>query len=324
MNYSNLKPGITLGCLLLSTAFSGASAHADYDVVVGANLQQKEFNVAPGTCGLKRFSLLTTRDRAKDGNEYNRDTSMAALLDVSDPSCLREYGVVQFIRGCSYEIYRNDAKGINSLDFTDYQSYGQDIPFVMPDWIVDTIDVDPLYDSYSDPDATPAKRMNWYSSPNHPITLEKNSTSLAAARTVFFNEYEKAKYYDFLENIPDGLRTQIFTTDMPGGGFYSPDMGGGTEVVDVSSLQFMTCVYHLKDIPMTGSPASFTTPENLGGPMQCFSWQSNVRFDQDKREFTYANTLDPVCTGSEAQQAILEAKQDAAKKAATTTAAVKP
>jgi hypothetical protein len=89
--------------------------------------------------------------------------------------------------------------------------------------------------------------------------LQPTDAALINDEDIFFN----TKNYDFLMKTFPSTKSQVFITDTPSGSGYNLTGGQGKEWVDLSSLEFKTCLYHIKDVPMVGAPASFNVSEKV-------------------------------------------------------------
>lgn len=260
--------------------------------------QQRKFPLpADGKCGLKTFSVLDyeIRDSVKNG-EASRMTEAGAVIETTDPSCLRDYGVVQFIRGCVYHTRYALPSGAEIEKVFDVarRLRGPRVVFNHPDYEVDQTQLDPLYVSYPDEEG----RLDLLYVPNGPMRLRPDSASLLADR----------KYFD----RPDA-RTFLKDAEAPTSIAYVADLPDhGQSVINEertvlsalnASLDFRTCLYRLKDVPTTGDPAGEgVAPEN-GGPIQCFGWMSRYTFDPATQDFVTDkfSGVDPFCAQAPAR-----------------------
>jgi hypothetical protein len=120
-------------------------------------------------CGLKRFSLATYDHEISELNGHpgiSRQRLMAAIWETTDPSCMKNYGVVQYIKGCIYSIIHDPKSGTNDPYFGVTRiSHGQSIDFQHKDWEIDSVDTDPLYSSYEGKNVNAENRLNWQQFP---------------------------------------------------------------------------------------------------------------------------------------------------------------
>ena len=255
-------------------------------------LQSKTFPKT-NTCGLTKFALATFDGGFKDlgGSESeSRFRMSSALWETSDPSCIKNYGVVQYIKGCIYNINHDPKTGEKEEYFgLNRDSRGQTIDFVHKNWEVDSIDIDPLYSSYDQADANDENRFNWNKVTKKPFSLNGTASGLKNAEAVFFN----SKNYDYVMNVKD--TKQIFVVDIPSGSDYDRKGALGIEWITRSSLEFKTCLYNTKDIPKTGDPKDFTVSESEGGPIVCFEWSDKTKVDFENKTFTRTEEMAPFC-----------------------------
>jgi hypothetical protein len=261
------------------------------------HFQQKQFPApADGACGLKSFTVVDYEMREKEGEyDASRRTEMGAVIETTTPDCIRDYGVVQFIRGCSYMIdYSAETgaelnRGFSSRDFR-----GNRIVFNHPAFEVDQTEVDPLFTAYpNQPDRTSIAYVS-----KAPLRLSSDAASLRADFS-FFNESSRRT---FLKDHPAPTST-TFVTDLPDGGLTSISQDKKRLMAHDSSLDFMTCVYRVKDVPTFGDPAGAeTSPEN-GGPITCFHWSSRYTYDSASRDFATDrfSGVDPYCAQAPAR-----------------------
>ncbi len=260
-------------------------------------LQQKTFPApAPGACGLKAFSVLDyeIRDSVKNG-EATRMTEMGAVLETTAPDCLREYGIVQFIRGCVYHERYTQATGALIERVFDVVRHlrGPRVVFNHPGYEVDQTELDPLYVSYPEE----AGRQDLMYVPKGRLRLRSDAASLEADRKYF----DRSDSREFLKDVSSA--TLAYVADLPDNGQSILDETGTVLSVLNASLDFRTCVYRLKDVPTTGDPAGEgVAPEN-GGPIHCFGWMSRYNFDPATKDFVTDKfkDVDPFCAQAPAR-----------------------
>lgn len=216
-------------------------------------------------------------------------TLMAATFETTSPECLRDYGITQFIRGCIYST-RVEKDGSISKYYKMRESRGTLAKFKHSVWEVDSVDVDPLYSSYSGPDASPENRHDWYTYGKGALLLKDDHESLMLDKDYYF----VAKNKGYLMNAP-AYNTHAIITDTPSGSAFIPDAGAGAYEIETSSLEFVACIYRTKDVPMVGSPVDFDGSEEEGGPISCFSWSDKSKFNQETKRFERTEKLDPFC-----------------------------
>ena len=79
----------------------------------------------------------------------DRGIEMGAVLETSQAGCLKDYGVVQFIRGCAFEASKDLKSGLVSKRIYSVRDFKGDpsFPFRHQNWVVDQTGIDPIYSS---------------------------------------------------------------------------------------------------------------------------------------------------------------------------------
>ena len=204
------------------------------------------------TCDLKRFSLTTSVDEfwfSDDPNypTYANDAIMEYETDTVN--ALEQYAIVQFTRGCVFYTSKN-GKGKISWNVSDtVPSFGEDIPFCFPEWVIDSQDTDPAYNS--DPEYGRFYLLRW----NKPGSYD--------GRTEKYYGAEKPR-------LP-----VVYMADYPAGAFVTE-----TGVRNVA-LEFKTCIYKASDVPIE------TRRDNIAfaKPITCLKWQNVYVYDFTAKRF---------------------------------------
>jgi len=128
-------------------------------------------------------------------------------------------------------------------------SFGENIPFCFPQWVIDSQDTDPAYNS--DPEYGRFYLLRW----NKPGSYDN--------RTQKFYGAQKPK-------IP-----VVYMADHPSGAFV-----GGADVKNVA-LEFNTCIYKASDVPAETRRDNI----NFAKPITCFEWRNVYVYDFDNGRF---------------------------------------
>ena len=84
---------------------------------------------------------MTTRNNPTYGNgvimEYETDSVGA----------IEKYAIVQFIKGCVFNSSKNSDRKIKRNVGSTVPNFGEDIPYCFSDWVIDSQDTDPAYNS---------------------------------------------------------------------------------------------------------------------------------------------------------------------------------
>ncbi len=282
MAYKNLFPSVFLG---FAFAFIGAAA-ADDDIHYGQSFRDFTPPVS-GQCGLKSFSV-SQYDQGFAGTtseaiESGRGTEIATVVETTDASCIHDYAVVQYIRGCAYDIEQDDRTGKFERYFGTVieDPNGNSIPFKFDDWTIDSVDLDPMYFSAPAKWRRDPRRFDGQLYAKRPLRLDGTPYGLDADRKTFFDSI----FHGFAKELPIHPK-QLFSYDVPVMATAYAYPNGRNAVTNVS-LEFRVCVYASNDVPLRAKPTS---------PIHCFEWESRNGYDFAAKRFVSVPTIDPFCS----------------------------
>ena len=204
------------------------------------------------TCDLKRFTLTTSVHEVWFSDDPNYPTYGNGVImeyETDSVDALEKYAIVQFIKGCVFDSSKNRQGKINRNVSYIVPSFGEDIPYCFPQWVIDSQDTDPAYNS--DPEYGRFHLLRW----NKPGSYDH--------RTQKYYGAEKPK-------VP-----LLYMTDYPAGAFVT-----GTGVKN-ASLEFNTCIYKASDVPTETRRDNI----NFAKPIACFEWRNVYVYDFDKGKF---------------------------------------
>lgn len=204
------------------------------------------------TCDLKRFTLTTSVHEVWFSDDPDHPTyANGAIMEYETNSvrALEKYAIVQFVRGCVFKSSRNSRGQITRNVGYIVASFGEDIPLCFSQWVIDSQDSDPAYNS--DPEYGRFYLLRW----NNPGSYD--------TRTQKYYGAKKPK-------IP-----VVYMTDYPAGAFVT-----GTGVKN-AALEFETCIYKAIDVPTQTRRDNV----NFAQPLACFHWQNVYVYDFDKGTF---------------------------------------
>lgn len=244
--------------LLLSIMFSGI-ARADFTGKghVHTIAESKQVYANPNcrtvdTCDLKRFTLTTREYEVWFSDDPLRPTYGTGVImeyETNSVPALEKYAIVQFKKGCVYHTSRDDAGRIDRNISDVVPSFGETIPFCFRDWVIDSQDTDPVYNS--DPEYGRFYLMRW----NKPGSYDNRTQ----------------KFY----GIQKPRKPVVYMTDYPAGAFIT-----GVGVKNVA-LEFRTCIFKAEDVPVQTHRMNV----NFAQPITCFDWQNVYIYDFDKAAF---------------------------------------
>jgi hypothetical protein len=220
-----------------------------------------------GTCSLREFEVEVVDQKFIWGDgAYAMGPSMVARYRTDSVATLRDYVIVQFIRGCLYGSEVNARGEVERYFNIGRDHYGRAIDFHHPTWVVDSITTDPAY--WSDPNETPDRHFHYL--------WNRRGRSTDERTAVLFGKRRPPK-------------PELYVTDQPSGAS-SGHLTGPRRPTNVS-LAFSTCIYRTRDV----SPA---TPEDGAGlpkPIHCVDWSSSNIFNHATDRFESPREIDPFC-----------------------------
>ena len=204
------------------------------------------------TCDLKNFTLTKLVYEVWFSDDPNYPTYGNGVImeyETDSVGALEKYAIVQFKRGCVFHSSKNRQGKINRIVTDIVPSFGETIPFCFRQWVIDSHDTDPAYNS--DPEYGRFHLLRW----NKPGSYDE--------RTQKYYGTEKPK-------IP-----VAYMTDYPAGAFVT-----GTGVKNVA-LEFNTCIFKASDVPAQ----TRRDDVDFAKPVACFEWQNVYVYDFDTGKF---------------------------------------
>ncbi len=214
------------------------------------------------SCSLKQFRLLVeeaTIVSSSFGTNYS--TSAFISYKTADQAVLEDFAVVQFIRGCQFN---TTAQGKKSLAFS-REFFGEISLFKHPTWVIDSVDVDPMYNSYMGNDRSRHALYRW--------------NEVAGS---FDPKSEKFFY------VANPATAELYVKDRPGSAFFDDESAEAKNI----SLQFKTCIFKTTDIPRLSTPHDFT----WNNALHCFDWYSSYIYNHQTHQYETLAEIDSICT----------------------------
>lgn len=261
-----MKPALALLYTLLSIALSGyAYGHFTGKGHVHTRSETKQEFLNPdcqptGTCDLKRFSLTTAVNEIWFSDDPDHPTySNGVIMEYETDSvpALEKYAIVQFKKGCVFYTSETASgvikRSINSTVF----SFGESVPYCFRNWIIDSQDADPAYNS------DPAHGRIYLARWNRPGSYD-NQTQ---------------RFY----GVQKPTRPVIYMTDYPSGAFVR------ASGVKNTALEFKTCIYKASEVPAVTRRDDI----DFAKPIHCFDWQNVYIYDFKTARFQTDLALAP-------------------------------
>jgi hypothetical protein len=204
------------------------------------------------TCNLKRFTLTTMVHEVWFADDANNPTYGNAVImeyETDSVDAIEKYAVVQFVRGCVFNSSKNGEGKIDRNAGYVVPSFGEDVSYCFRQWVIDSQDTDPAYNS--DPEQGRFYLLRW----NKPGSYDSQTHKFYGA--------EKPA-------LP-----VVYMTDYPAGAFVT------ATGVKNAALNFKTCIYRASDVPAETRREDV----NFATPITCFEWQNVYVYDFAKAQF---------------------------------------
>jgi len=204
------------------------------------------------TCDLKRFTVTTLVHEVWFSDDPNNPTYGNGVImeyETDSVDTIEKYAIVQFTKGCVFNSSKNSEGKVKRNVGYVVASFGEDIPLCFPDWVIDSQDSDPAYNS--DPEYGRFYLLRW----NKPGSYD--------LRTQKYYGAEKPR------------KPVVYMTDYPAGAFVT-----GTGVKN-AALEFKTCIYKASDVPAQ----TRRNDTNFATPISCFEWRNVYVYDFVTRKF---------------------------------------
>ncbi len=204
------------------------------------------------SCDLKRFALTTSVYEVWFSDDPNYPTYGNGVImeyETDSVDALEKYAIVQFKKGCVFDSSKNSNGKITRNVSDSVISFGENVPLCFPQWVIDSQDTDPAYNS--DPEYGRFYLLRWNKPGSHDDRTEK------------YYGAEKPK-------IP-----VVYMADYPSGAFVT-----GTGVKN-AALEFNNCIYRASDVPAETRRHDI----HFAKPITCFEWRNVYVYDFDKERF---------------------------------------
>ncbi len=218
---------------------------------------------------LKRVISRTSDYSVKIGDSLSLGKRMDIGFETDTVSHLTDYVVVQFLRGCSFTSrYHLETKTTEAVFDVSHYSWSAIEPFKHADWIVDSVDKDPVYNSSDDEGL--ARHFAYRSQP----------------KIGGFEKSQGEKYF----GVSAPVSPWIYVVDRPGTVF----VGDAGEDAKNISLEFQTCVYKNSEVPNHLSSAQ-AVGEIKSVPLYCTTWASSFIYNFETKKFERPQGISPLC-----------------------------
>src|SRR5919106_707793 len=126
------------------------------------------------TCDLKRFALTTSSDEIWFSDDPNYPTYRNGVImeyETDSVDALEKYAIVQFKKGCVFYSSKDRESKIKRNVGDTVPSFGENIPYCFRQWVIDSQDSDPAYNS--DPEHGRFYLLRWNKPGSHDDRTQK-------------------------------------------------------------------------------------------------------------------------------------------------------
>lgn len=249
--------------LPLVVLLSAFGAHAG--TVTSKIVQDRKYSPLDNSA-LSEFRVKVSEYKVTFTNgEISYGSKMIASYKTKDIRDLEDYVVVQYIKGCKYESVK-----INGNERNEYtvsrEFFGDVVPFIHKEWVVDSVDEDPVYNS-----------------------TNESRHALYRWNSVMDSEAKETERYYF-QAPPENNR--LYVRDMPGTSFMTKYPQYNAIFATNTSLKFKTCLFRTENVPMTvSSPSEDLTDKAI----KCYDWSSSFVYNSEKKKFESPKEIVPAC-----------------------------
>lgn len=270
MNLGRIAIGLSLSVVFLSSSISQAvpepiPLRTDIVEFTNENCERTQ------SCDLKKVSFRKEDYKIWIIDRYHYGTETYSKFETERPDQLENYAFVQFMRGCQFETEKMPGNRIEKRIVMAVESFDQVLRFKFPTWIIDSVDVDPVYNS---------SLISEYGTRHHMYRWNRTP-----------NSFKKDTEEYFGLRRPENA-SHLYVKDLPGSAFKSDDNKRYQNI----SLEFKTCLYKTRDIP----EVSTRNAVELGvDPLFCYEWMSTPTYNFTSRAWEFTDRIDPFCLQTE-------------------------
>lgn len=238
----------------------GANAGVERDIILDKTIKNTDCK-KNDSCTLKEFTLQITDYIVTSQSQKSYGTKAIFAYETKDIKDIEDYAVVQFIRGCVYNEDMDENGKLHKRKGITRKFFGSYHKFIHPEWVIDSIDKDPIYNS-SDVTSSRHDYYRWNENPD---------------------SYSDVGEEYLLREQPS--YPKVYVSDLPSTSFYSHSSAKNT------NLEFKVCIYKTKDIPLELGPKDI----NFAEPIQCMNWKTSNVYNFKKGIFETDVSISKSC-----------------------------
>lgn len=258
---------VLLVCATRATFAGPVLIESEVKRVYGAPELASEERLAEVGFWTRRYHISRT---TSDGHlETNKVNQMYAWYRTKNLEDLEKFVFVQFIKGCVYDTFVEENQ-VKVRWSTKRTFFGQLHTFVHPQWVIDSIDVDPVFWSLENRVPSRHFALRW-----------------GVPDGVYPSRLEDFPYYG--KERPSSPRLFTFDSSQPAGLRWNP--WGKIAIATNVSLHHRTCLYKKDDVPNSAQPDDI----DFATPIVCMEWDSSHVYDHEKKTMTSPKEISAKC-----------------------------
>jgi hypothetical protein len=216
------------------------------------------------SCALKGASLVLEDYTFWFEDRFQFGTRVFVKYRTGTVGDLETFALVNFIRGCHFESRLENGERRTELAYAVY-SGGEVKPFDFARWNIDSVDLDPVYNSPDDASLGRHAYYRWNTVPGS------------------YDNLTQVFYADRKPTLPE-----LYVSDRPGQSSVDPASRRAHNI----SLEFRMCVYKTGEVPLELPTETIEFAE----PLHCFPWRSSFVYDHARRQFGSPDAIDGACS----------------------------
>lgn len=209
------------------------------------------------SCDLVEFKLETNEYKVIfSGSAPAFGTDIKMSYRTKKVSQLEDFAIVQFIKGCKFNSYKKPDGKVERYFGITRDFFGDRERFQHKEWVIDSIDKDPMYNNFD-----------------------------GSSRHGAYRSKIQGKDVYFFQKKP--VEPELFVTDLPGtASMESPD-----DIATNTSLIFKSCIFKTRDIPLE----TIFNDLSFAEPIKCFEWSSSYIYNHDLNKFESKKEIHSFC-----------------------------
>ncbi len=213
------------------------------------------------TCDLKSVYFRTLDYEVWIEGDPSYGSSVIARYTTESVADLEKYAFVHFMRGCVFSSRKMENGTVENSFGIEIVNFDKNQKFCFPDWVIDSQDTDPVYNS--DPELGRHYLYRW---------------------AKMLGSYENRKIQEFY-GIKVPSKPQLFVIDNPHRAFKVHDFA-----VNIS-MEYKMCLYKSSDVPRATNEKNV----DFADPIACVEYSSNFVYNFETNKFERPVEINSFC-----------------------------